>query len=395
MYKIILSKTIKPSWLDEDYFFIPCLEDINLMEDVQESQVLATFQREQQKECPLIIKNSSGVKLLFNIEKTIRTILLEGYLKEGINHGIFAKLPFDYNKLPMWFIGLMAKVLTKKINIEDLPKFPMYPLDYSVDILKHLEPSYSPLSWPQDKKYAVCFTHDVDTEWIFKNPYWLDRFRDIEEENNIRSAWYVVPKEIKSKKTREQLSDLVGAGHEIGAHGYTHDPGLPHYPQPKLKLYLQISYETIKSFAPDQNIGYRAPWLARNQAMFETLAEAGFSYDSSVPASDFNGGNVITNNGCCTVFPYKNANITILPVTIPLDVASRSLQKNPIEFYDWVYGIVAKIKKVGGVVVITTHTSPHLSANKNMLDGYAYFIQKIVSDKDAWITLPHQLVKSI
>ncbi|MEO1626823.1 MAG: polysaccharide deacetylase family protein [Bacteroidota bacterium] len=354
---------------------------------------MATYEKDGQQR-PLIVKNSSGVDVLFDLEKTYTKICTERYDGATLNHGIFAKLPFDYNKFPTWFIGLMSKMLAKRVKISELPPFPNYPLDCSVDLLRSISDKSGGTEgsiWPDGKKYAVCFTHDVDTDWVFRNDAWLDKFREAEENNGIASAWYIVPKEVKSAKAKKLIGSLVASGHEIGAHGYTHDPGLPQLPEKKLREYMKKSHGIIRALS-DEEIGYRAPWLAREASMFEILQETGFAYDSSVPNADFVGNNEHSNNGCCTVFPYLRNKLPILPLTIPLDTIATPLNKSPIEFYDWVIDITEKIKKVGGVVVITTHTTPHFSANDPMIKAYHYFIEKITADKEAWITLPRNIV---
>lgn len=393
MYKIKILKELSPEWLDSSEFYLPVLEGLQIGHDLSKVEVLATYELNGQ-ESPLIVKNSTGVDFLFNVEKTYNKICTEKYDGAELNHGFIAKLPFDYNRFPTWFIGIMSKIMTKKIEIDKLPLFPNYPLDCSVDILKSISKKNDTICsdmWPNNKKYAVCFTHDVDTDWVFRNEFWLNKFRQAEESNGVSSAWYIVPKEIKSEKTKKLIGSLVTSGHEIGAHGYTHDPGLPFLPESKLQEYMKSSHGIVRSLS-DKKIGYRAPWLAREEKIFQILGEAGFIYDSSVPNSDFNGNNIRSNNGCCTVFPYMRNNIPILPLTIPLDGISTSLNKNPIEFYDWVYDIVNKIKKMGGVVVITTHTTPHFSANTEMMNAYNYIIKKLVDDKEAWIALPRDII---
>lgn len=392
MYQIEFSKEISPSWLKADRLQLPELIGLQQNVAVASADVLATCQVDGQT-VPLMVRQGTEVQALFDVEQTCANILKEQYEGAALNHGIFAHLPFDYNQFPTWFIGLVSNLMNKPIDIEQLPNFPKYPLDCSIDALRTMLRGEEQQPWGKGKQYAVCFTHDVDTDWVFRNQAWLTKFRAAEEDNNVRAAWYIVPKAIKSQQTKQQIAALVAAGHEIGAHGYTHSPGLPLLSEAKLTEYLRKSHDIVRALSDDK-IGYRAPWLARNANLFQVLHQVGFAYDSSVPNADYSGNNAASNNGCCTVFPYRRNGIPVLPLTIPLDGVARALQKSPIEFYDWVLGLRDQIKAVGGVMVVTTHTTPHFSANDPMLEGYRYLIEQLVADEEAWIALPRTIVET-
>lgn len=395
LFKIDISALISPEWLEERTFYTSILEDIISYEIDSDTEILATYQKEGcQTPKPLIIKRGNiGVKFLFDVKKTIESLKSESYPGSHLAIPITAKLPFDYNKFPIWLIGLISKVMTTKIEISDLPKFPRYPLDVTTDIFEQIYKSNFKSIWPNKKKYAVVFSHDVDTPWLFQNEYWFRKYKEAEEKYNVRSAWYVVPLDVKKKKFKEALKQLIKDGHEIGAHGYDHNPALPNLPPKKLFEKLKLSHDIISEYKND-GVGYRSPWLIRNQNLYRILTEVGYLYDSSIPTTDFQRNNSLSNNGCCSVFPFIREGVPVIPVTLPPDGLYYSLNKSPSEFWNWIYELTMNIKKIGGVAMIITHLQPHHSANEAMLKGYGNFINKITMDKDAWIPLPQEIIRN-
>ena len=65
----------------------------------------------------------------------------------------------------MWLIGCAYRMLCRPIRVAQLPTFPSYPSDHSADLIYVLVHGRSPLRWPEQKRYAVVFTHDVDSEF--------------------------------------------------------------------------------------------------------------------------------------------------------------------------------------------------------------------------------------
>ncbi len=391
LYKIKLSPSIAPSWSNGE-FNLPVLSGLQQGTIPADAEVLATYSTDSINDAPLIIKKNGEVSFLFDINETTSILKEERYPGAELAFPITSRLPFDYTKFPMWFIGLMSRVLTGKADLSTLPPFPQYPMDFSADILDSIS-GQKQVTWPEGKKYAVVFTHDVDTEWLFKNDDWLKRYKDCEERSGIRSAWYTVPLAIKAAKTKQWLKTMHSDGHEIGAHGYDHNATLPNLPMPKLQKQLSSSFDIISSLIQSDEIGYRAPWLTRNKNLCIALQKAGYLYDTSFPTSDFQRNNPVANNGVCTVFPFVREGLPILPVSVPQDVMYISLAKAPLDFYKWINELTKEVKKTGGVAVISTHLQPHHSANEPMLEGYKYITETLGADKDAWHTTPRELIK--
>lgn len=391
LYTIKCLPGILPGWAG-DTISVPMLTGLRESSLPNDAEILATYTSPNRENTPLIFRHNGKVQLLFDAHETAKRLKEERYPGSELAFPITSRLPFDYTKFPMWFIGLMSRVLTGKIDLTSIPSFPQYPIDLSADILDHLSGNET-LHWPEGKKYAVVFTHDVDTEWLFKNDSWLRRFKDCEEQSGIRSAWYTVPLAIKATKTKEWLRTMHRDGHEIGAHGYDHNATLPNLKMEKMELQLKRSYEIVSSLIGSGEIGYRSPWLTRNANLCIALRNSGFLYDTTFPTSDFQRNNAIANNGVCTVFPFTREGLPILPVTIPQDVMYISLSKPAMDFYKWIEELVQTVKGAGGVAVISTHLQPHHSANESMLEGYKYITERLGADKEAWHTTPKEVIK--
>ena len=83
------------------------------------------------------------------------------------------------------------------------------------------------------------------------------------------------------------LSDIAGAGHEVGSHGYTH-----RNQQDLTKQELEKDLErSLRGFSDADIIcaGYRSPFFLRHGELDEVLLKHGVPYDSSIPRIWFPG----------------------------------------------------------------------------------------------------------
>ena len=118
------------------------------------------------------------------------------------------RLPFNYSLLPPWIKGmgrlLRAGKMSHVPSIEFPSKEPKFAVDWLVALSEYLNVTPSPrsrrITWPEDRLAAVAISHDVDTDWVFSNPDWLERICDIEEKHGFFGAWYCVPCNSKGSK---------------------------------------------------------------------------------------------------------------------------------------------------------------------------------------------------
>ena len=394
-FRFRLNKTLIPDWLGTDEIILPVLNASPLKPgEIPPENILLTGTDSPGSETVILAAKVNGIaEFFFDLPGTINLLKNENYPGSKINKSIVEYLPFDYTALPMKLVGLASKILSGKTELNKLPDFPAYPGDNSADLVYTFhknDPGAVILKWPENKKYCVVFTHDVDTAWIFDNREgikWLKNFRETEESCRITSAWYCVPAAMKSENSRAEMQSLNNSGHEIGAHGFKHDPGLPFESKDKLIKKLNAARDKIHEILNDTvSLGYRAPWLSRSSVMYEALSEAGFVYDTSPPNADFNRRSLTANNGCCTFFPFLRNNILVLPVTVPQDAFIKTLGLTPAKYWEWIYFLSGKIKKAGGLINISTHIQPHHSGNGEMLKGYKWLIKQFSGDNNAWIT---------
>ena len=92
-----------------------------------------------------------------------------------------------------------------------------FPIDKKVDSLKIKEFKRKPF----DDRFAVCFTHDVDTQYGFEKG--IDMLRKIEANHGVNSTWTIIPKSREYEIDSNKLMQLQEQGNEIAVHGLHHD----------------------------------------------------------------------------------------------------------------------------------------------------------------------------
>jgi len=155
------------SWFTNQEFISPLVGVRTTSKSIKNENIVVTAKEDHYSDdLPLIIKDSDGnYEFLFDVSATLDFIRYEKYPGSALKDSIASYLPFDYTQLPMWLIGTAYRALNKPIVFSKLPKFPSYPLDFSADLLTCLlTQNHLPIQWPDQKQYAIVFTHDVDTE---------------------------------------------------------------------------------------------------------------------------------------------------------------------------------------------------------------------------------------
>ncbi len=213
------------------------------------------------------IERFYGIKLeaeeeLINLSEWI---LHENYLSKKAP--LLARIPFIHpHMIPEW----LRRKVSFLIKSKKTAKFPNFPGDFSVDYMRKLmlgNKKHVPF-WPNNKKFAILLTHDVDSDLIFRDNKVLKSFLKIEENLSFRSAWYFVTH--KYRLDHKQISKLQKAGHEIGFHGDIHDYRLAFLKQSKMRKRL----ERCKEFIENYNVkGGRSPAFLRTPAFLEVLGE--------------------------------------------------------------------------------------------------------------------------
>ena len=234
------------------------------------------------------------------------------------------------------------------------------------------------------RKFAVIISHDVDSDYIFKNKDVFDRFVNTEEKNGVRSAWYFVTN--KYKIDHSILHGLLLNGHEIGFHGDNHDYRLPFLKREKMEKRLDRCIPFIKKY---KVTGGRSPVFLRSPLFLDVLGNY-LQYDTSFHDSTI-GGLSGKNEGCCSCFPFFINSLLEIPTTIPEEFILSAKGFNYSEIIDIQLKKLEKIREIGGVVHILTHPEPNISATRENMKIYTEFLAICSKYNDAWFSLPSEL----
>jgi peptidoglycan/xylan/chitin deacetylase (PgdA/CDA1 family) len=247
--------------------------------------------------------------------------------------------------------------------------------------------------YPENRKFAICLTHDVDEIYPppshtllsslyylkdldftgLKNqlfwrrqgqqlsPYW--NFKEImalEEEFDAKSTFYFLAADRDIRRFRydvevlgDELGDISDCGWEVGLHGgyYAYDRW-EEMAEEKRRLERIVGKEIV---------GYRNHYLRfRVPDTWEYLAKAGFKYDSTFGYGDMVG----FRNGMCHPFrPYnlkKDSFIDILE--IPLCIMDMALwgmksKSNAVDLWTTLDRMMKVAERHGGVLTILWHNN--------------------------------------
>lgn len=198
--------------------------------------------------------------------------------------------------------------------------------------------------WPENKRFALVLTHDVETA---KGQEDCHKLMKVEEEHGFRSSFGFVPKRYDvAPALRENMSSR---GFEVVVHGLFHDGKLY-----KSKKVFQERAIKINQYIKEWNaVGFRSPSMHNN---LKWIHELNIKYDSSTFDTDPFEPDC---KGMGTIFPFLvTENLTgqgyvELPYTLPQDFTLFVLMKEKsIDIWkkklDW-------IAEKGGMVLLTTH----------------------------------------
>ncbi|MGA2401910.1 MAG: hypothetical protein ABSG91_09405 [Syntrophobacteraceae bacterium] len=244
--------------------------------------------------------------------------------------------------------------------------------------------------WPEQKKFALVLTHDVDSQKGLDNCL---KLAGIEEQLGFRSVFnfvgckYVVPPLI-----REELTAL---GFEVGLHGLYHNSLLYHSRQEFLRQAPEIN-RVLKEW---NAVGFRSPCMYHN---LEWMHDLDIEYDASTFDTDpFEP----QPDGLKTIFPSFVPGGPMLrgyvemPYTLPQDFTLFILMQNRTtgvwkKKLDW-------LVRNGGMALLNTHPDYMNFGNKKMgpeeypADLYSEFLLHIKREYVGryWHPLPKEIAQ--
>ena len=300
-------------------------------------------------------------------------------------------------------------------------RFPLY-------LSKHrniLEPEVSKflmekglkVEYPQNKKFTVCLTHDIDDVsqsltslgvLAFKalkykkfselrillsklskkyNPWWnFEDIMSLEREYEAKSVFYFLASEdtYKIEDVAEIIGTITDKGWEVGLHG-------SYNAYNNLEL-IKKEKKNLEGVLGKKIIGYRNHCLRfKVPDTWELLSKAGFKYDTTFGYADCVG----FRNGMSHPFkPFnlgtnKEIDVLEIPLTI-MDCTLFDYMKLDMEgAWEITKLLIDTVEKYNGVITILWH-------NTYMLDDKLKFYEKILKychEKKAWMTSGEEIWK--
>ncbi len=284
------------------------------------------------------------------------------------------------------------------------------------------------VEYPENKKFAVCLTHDVDdiypplshtilsslycirnlnfkqlkNQLFWKNkgkeksPYWnFKEIMNLEEKYNAKSSFYFLATDKDIKRFRYNIEDLENElgfitdnGWEVGLHGgYYAYNNLEEMKKEKNRLEKVLGKEII---------GYRNHYLMfKIPDTWELLAKAGFKYDATL---GYNYG-VGFRNGMCHPFkPFNlNNNKEVNILEIPMIIMDSALFNVPVSIekaWETTKRIIDTIEKYNGILTLNWHNSNVLNCpfRENCIKVYEKILNYCYK-KNAWMTSGEEICK--
>ena len=119
---------------------------------------------------------------------------------------------------------------------------------------------------------------------VFAGEVGVPRLLKLFEKYELKTTWMVPGHSAETFPA--QIRDVVDAGHEIGAHGYSHENPIAMTGQQEEDV-LKRQIEVLTDLVGRPPRGYVAPWWELSPHTAELLLEHGFLYDHSQHHNDF------------------------------------------------------------------------------------------------------------
>lgn len=119
---------------------------------------------------------------------------------------------------------------------------------------------------------------------LFAGELGTPRLLRLYDRYKIKTSWFIPGHSIETFP--EQMCEVAQAGHEIGAHGYSHENPVSMTPRQEEDV-LARSVELVHKLAGRNPRGFVAPWWEMSSVTAELLLKYGFRYDHSQGHNDF------------------------------------------------------------------------------------------------------------
>jgi len=283
------------------------------------------------------------------------------------------------------------------------------------------------VEFPENKKFAVCLTHDVDDIypppshcllssvcclkslnfrgsavqllWKFRgkeySPYLnLSKIMDLEASYGAKSSFYFIATEADPIRFRYDIEDIEhhlkeisDRGWEVGLHGGYYSYNNPEAIKKEKKRLEDVLGKTV--------LGFRNHYLRfKTPDSWEILADAGFSYDSTFGHSNSVG----FRNGMCHPFrPYnlkEDREIKILEIPlVVMDVSLFATSKSFEEAWERTQNLIDITASLNGVITLLWHNFVFgCSFRKDWVKLYEKVLE-YCSGRGAWMTSGEEIYR--
>ena len=119
---------------------------------------------------------------------------------------------------------------------------------------------------------------------LFAGEVGVPRLLNLFAKKDLRTSWFIPGHSLETFPDQTRM--VVDAGHEVGAHGYSHENPIAMSREQESAI-LDRSVELIEKLTGNPPTGYVAPWWEFSPVTNELLLERGIKYDHSLMHNDF------------------------------------------------------------------------------------------------------------
>lgn len=119
---------------------------------------------------------------------------------------------------------------------------------------------------------------------LFAGEVGIPRLLKLFKKYNIKATFFAPGHSIETFP--KEMAMIVADGHEVGAHGYSHENPIAMTPKQEESVLLK-SMDLIRQLTGKNPTGYVAPWWEFSNVTNELLLKHGFKYDHSLMHNDF------------------------------------------------------------------------------------------------------------
>ena len=157
----------------------------------------------------------------------------------------------------------------------------------------------APSSWPDGAQCAMALSFDCDHETFelgtgkaaigrlgwgeFGRRRGVPRILEVLKKSGVKASFFVPA--VSALIDPAALDPIIEAGHEIGVHGWIHE-NTSKLDRATERDLLRRARDTLGELTGQMPVGHRAANWDLSPHTIELMAEAGFSYDSSMMADD-------------------------------------------------------------------------------------------------------------